>query len=97
MALLLRLAAALDRRPAPQLAWLKIQIQGVRGENPTGFTVSLGANPGQPGEIAADLSLERWSLASCTPVVLEATGLEMDVSVASSPIPDPARPFREPA
>ena len=45
MALLLRLAAALDRRPAPQLAWLKIQIQGVRRETPTGFTVSSGGPP----------------------------------------------------
>lgn len=94
MALLLRLAAALDRRPFPALAWLKIKAQGVRGESPTGFMVTLGARPGPPGEVAADLSLERWSLASCTPVVLEASGLQMEVEVESRRIDDPARPFR---
>lgn len=84
MALLLRLAAALDRRPSPPMAWLKIQVQGVEGGTPKGFQICLGPSSGQPGKIPEDLSLERWSLASCASVVLEATGLEMDVKVSSS-------------
>lgn len=73
MALLLRLAAALDRRPGKVVGALQVRRLG------TGtFEITLVP------ELAAgeDLSLECWSLRSCAPVVLEATGLELKVKAA---------------
>jgi exopolyphosphatase/guanosine-5'-triphosphate,3'-diphosphate pyrophosphatase len=74
MALLLRLAAALDRRPESLLAGLRLTRRSAAG-----FTIEL--QPLLPVAAAepADLSLERWSLRSCAGVVLEATGLQMAV------------------
>jgi len=78
MALLLRLAAALDRRPAPVLAGLRVRPEGQRGQPPTGVAIELLARQGEAGP-PIDLSLERWSLHSCRDVVLEASGLQLIV------------------
>ena len=73
MALLLRLAAALDRRPAAVIGALQVQ--------PLAGAVSIGLEPlvAAPGEQPVDLSLERWSLRSCADVVQEACGLDLRV------------------
>jgi exopolyphosphatase / guanosine-5'-triphosphate,3'-diphosphate pyrophosphatase len=73
MALLLRLAAALDRRPAPVIAAFQVQRQ----DGAVGIVLQPVADaPGQP---QVDLSLERWSLQACADVVREACGLELRV------------------
>jgi exopolyphosphatase/guanosine-5'-triphosphate,3'-diphosphate pyrophosphatase len=78
MALLLRLAASLDRRPAALIEGLTVKGKGPRGR-PDAVRIELvPARPG-PGETEVDLSLERWSLAACAEVVLEATGLRLTV------------------
>ncbi|MEB3200452.1 MAG: Ppx/GppA phosphatase family protein [Synechococcaceae cyanobacterium] len=87
MALLLRLAASLDRRPQPPLAGVM-----VRGEaaSPTGSRVlSLTLLPcHDAGEgRAADLSLERWSLTSCAAAVAETCGMELQVAIAPQSLP----------
>ncbi len=73
MALLLRLAAALDRRPAAVIAALQVQ--------PLATAVSIALKPVEaaPGQQEVDLSLERWSLRSCAEVVQEACGLGLRV------------------
>jgi exopolyphosphatase/guanosine-5'-triphosphate,3'-diphosphate pyrophosphatase len=78
MALLLRLAAALDRRPVEGIAGLRVEAEGSRAEGTAGLAVALLPAPGPGGE-PVDLSLERWSLRSCAPAVLEATGLKLRV------------------
>ena len=78
MALLLRLAASLDRRPAAVIAGLEVEPEASRGAGPTGLVVRLIPTVA-PGEPSPDLSLERWSLRSCAPAVLEATGLRLRV------------------
>jgi exopolyphosphatase/guanosine-5'-triphosphate,3'-diphosphate pyrophosphatase len=47
-------------------------------ENPE-LEIELVAAASKPGEPPIDLSLERWSLRSCAPVVLEALGLTLRV------------------
>jgi exopolyphosphatase/guanosine-5'-triphosphate,3'-diphosphate pyrophosphatase len=81
MALLLRLAAALDRRPAAVVGGIRVEplYAGSRKEGPTGLTIALEPFPPVDGKEGADLSLERWSLASCREVVLEACGLSLRV------------------
>jgi len=74
MALLLRLAAALDRRPESLLAGLRLARCSAAG-----FTIELQPLLPEASAEPADLSLERWSLRSCAGVVLEATGLQMAV------------------
>jgi exopolyphosphatase/guanosine-5'-triphosphate,3'-diphosphate pyrophosphatase len=69
MALLLRLAVALDRRPEPVLAGLQLRRDG---DN----LCSIRLEPMQAGQ---DLSLERWSLAACAPAVEEAMGVRLSV------------------
>ena len=84
MALLLRLAAALDRRPAAVIAGLRVERLRPESGEAQGLTVTLqprGAEDGLP----EDLSLERWSLRSCAPAVLESTGLRL--LVADSEVP----------
>jgi exopolyphosphatase/guanosine-5'-triphosphate,3'-diphosphate pyrophosphatase len=81
MALLLRLAAALDRRPVPQLGGVTVTRTASDRDPPGGFQVILQPSPRRPGQADADLSLERWSLGACAEVVREATGLEMEVVV----------------
>jgi exopolyphosphatase/guanosine-5'-triphosphate,3'-diphosphate pyrophosphatase len=69
---------ALDRRPAEVLAGVQVERLG-SAEEPTGLTVSLvPAAPG-PGDAPPDLSLECWSLRSCAEIVLDATGLRLQV------------------
>ena len=70
MALLLRMAAALDRRPAGVIEAIRVHPAG-----PEALDVELVPSPAKPGEAPPDLSLERWSLRSCTEVVLEAAGV----------------------
>ncbi len=78
MALLLRLAAALDRRPADLIATLKVESTGPLGR-PDSVRIELVPAPSGPGEPEVDLTLERWSLGSCAEVLLEATGLRLIV------------------
>ncbi|KEF41059.1 MAG: exopolyphosphatase [Cyanobium sp. CACIAM 14] len=83
MALLLRLAASLDRRPAPGIGAITV-TPDAGGENapadqPRGFTISLHPVVSGAGEPPVDLGLEEWSLRSCADLVLEATGLRLSV------------------
>ena len=77
MALLLRLAAALDRRPAAVIEAIRVRP----GDGADAQVLELELQPRLPasGEPAPDLSLERWSLRACTAVVLEACGVELRV------------------
>ena len=70
MALLLRLAAALDRRPEPVISALR--IHAVKG------TLDLEI---VPERVNQNVSLEQWSLESCAEVVTEAVGVNLRVSV----------------
>ncbi|MCP9858421.1 MULTISPECIES: Ppx/GppA phosphatase family protein [unclassified Cyanobium] len=83
MALLLRLAAALDRRPAPGIEAISVSADAERTAQSRGFTISLLASAPQPGEPPQDLGLEEWSLRSCADLVLEATGLRLTVRQVS--------------
>jgi exopolyphosphatase/guanosine-5'-triphosphate,3'-diphosphate pyrophosphatase len=78
MALLLRLAAALDRRPEVAIEQVRAAPEGPEG-SPTGLRIGLLPQARQQGQPPADLSLERWSLLGCAEVVLEATGLQLRV------------------
>lgn len=69
MALLLRLAVALDRRPQAVLAGIQVQPEGANA-----FAIRL-----QPLSADLDLSLERWSLAACAGAVEEAVGVRINV------------------
>ena len=70
MALLLRLAAALDRRPEPVVASLRVNTA------PDVLDLVL-----VPERLNQNLSLEQWSLESCAEVVREASGVKLRVSV----------------
>ena len=70
MALLLRLAAALDRRPEPVVASLRVNT------TPDELNLVL-----VPERLNQNLSLEQWSLESCADVVREASGVKLRVSV----------------
>lgn len=70
MALLLRLAAALDRRPEPVVKRLKAVVRG--GE----LILELVSE-----RLNQNLSLEQWSLESCSEVVKAVTGLKLKVRV----------------
>jgi exopolyphosphatase/guanosine-5'-triphosphate,3'-diphosphate pyrophosphatase len=78
MALLLRLAAALDRRPADVIGGIKVEGDGSRSAGTAGLAITLLPTEDVDGT-PANLSLERWSLRSCGPAVLEATGLKLRV------------------
>jgi len=69
MALLLRLAVALDRRPQAVLAGIQVQPEGANA-----LAIRL-----QPLSADLDLSLERWSLAACAGAVEEAVGVRINV------------------
>ena len=77
MALLLRLAAALDRRPAAVIEAIRVRP----GDGADAQVLEVELRPRLPasGEPAPDLSLERWSLRACAEVVLEASGVELRV------------------
>ena len=68
MALLLRLAAALDRRPEPVVAELRV-------------SASIGQLNLEliPERLNQNLSLEKWSLESCAELVHEASGVSLSV------------------
>ena len=70
MALLLRLATALDRRPDPVVQTLKAEVKG--GD----LILEL-----VPERLNQNLSLEQWSLESCSTLVREVTGLHLKVRV----------------
>jgi exopolyphosphatase/guanosine-5'-triphosphate,3'-diphosphate pyrophosphatase len=74
MALLLRLAAALDRRPGGVIDSIRVRPSGAEG-----LELELVAAAPREGEEPSDLSLERWSLLSCAQAVREATGLALRV------------------
>jgi exopolyphosphatase/guanosine-5'-triphosphate,3'-diphosphate pyrophosphatase len=78
MALLLRLAASLDCRPAPLIAELKLSAEGPSAR-PSAVVIELRPAAACPGEPPVDLSLERWSLGACADVVLEQSGLSLRV------------------
>ncbi|MFN9693144.1 MAG: Ppx/GppA family phosphatase, partial [Synechococcaceae cyanobacterium] len=86
MALLLRLAAALDRRPQPPLEGLKVRQKGPQMGRPGRLEISLVPKSAPPGDPAADLSLECWSLQSCAAAVAETCGLELKVSSAETAV-----------
>jgi exopolyphosphatase/guanosine-5'-triphosphate,3'-diphosphate pyrophosphatase len=69
MALMLRMAVALDRRPQPVVAGIQ-----VRRDGNSGCSIRL-----EPMASDLDLSLERWSLAACAPAVEEAVGVRLRV------------------
>ena len=69
MALLLRLAVALDRRPQATVAGIQVRRDGT-----SGCSVRL-----EPMASDLDLSLERWSLAACAGAVEEAVGVRLRV------------------
>jgi exopolyphosphatase/guanosine-5'-triphosphate,3'-diphosphate pyrophosphatase len=75
MALLLRLAAALDRRPGKVVA--AVQLRRLASSV---VEILLVPEPSASGSGWMDLSLECWSLRSCAPAVLESAGLELKVS-----------------
>ena len=70
MALLLRLAAALDRRPEPVISAL--HIEAAKGSLHLEIV---------PERVNQNVSLEQWSLESCAEVVNEAVGVKLRVSV----------------
>ena len=75
LALLLRLAVALDRRPQATVAGIQVRPEGDHG-----LLIRL-----EPMTADADLSLERWSLQACAPVVREAVGVELRVAEPALP------------
>ena len=86
LALLLRLAAALDRRPAGVIERISLEPEGPPGE-PSGFRLMLHPLDCGADQPAQDLSLECWSLLSCADTVREATGLQLSVAAADERIP----------
>ena len=70
MALLLRLAAALDRRPEPVVESLQITL--------TAGELNIGLVPERRNQ---NLSLERWSLEACAEALRTAAGVRLSVSV----------------
>jgi exopolyphosphatase/guanosine-5'-triphosphate,3'-diphosphate pyrophosphatase len=69
LALLLRLAASLDRRPTPAVQAMTIAIKGGQ--------LKIALQAATPG---LDLSLERWSLEACAEPLAEATGVKLVVA-----------------
>jgi exopolyphosphatase/guanosine-5'-triphosphate,3'-diphosphate pyrophosphatase len=69
MALLLRMAAALDRRPVPAVA--SLEVEAGRGH------VQVTLVPAD--QHAGDLSLERWSLEGCAPQLHDAADVTLTV------------------
>ena len=70
MALLLRLAAALDRRPEPVISALR--IHAVKGSLDLEIV---------PERVNQNVSLEQWSLEGCAEMVKEAVGVNLRVRV----------------
>ena len=70
MSLLLRLAAALDRRPEPVVKTLVAEVVG------QDLVLQL-----VPERLNQNVSLEQWSLESCSEVVKSVTGLKLRVKI----------------
>ena len=70
MALMLRLAAALDRRPEPVVESVRVLASSGK------LKIEL-----VPERLNQNLSLEQWSLESCAEVLREASGVKLIVSV----------------
>ena len=70
MALMLRLAAALDRRPEPVVESVRVMASSGK------LKIEL-----VPERLNQNLSLEQWSLESCADVLREASGVKLIVSV----------------
>tara|TARA_B000000532_G_scaffold142934_1_gene114805 strand:- start:279 stop:497 length:219 start_codon:yes stop_codon:yes gene_type:complete len=70
MSLLLRLAAALDRRPEPVVRALIAEVVGHH------LVLEL-----VPERLNQNVSLEQWSLESCSEVVMTVTGLKLQVKI----------------
>ena len=70
MALLLRLAVALDRRPEPVFQSLLVNVN-----NEDLVLELIGEKADQ------DFSLEQWSLESCAPMLREVAGLNLKLKV----------------
>ena len=70
MALMLRLAAALDRRPEPVVESVRVMASSGK------LKIEL-----VPERLNQNLSLEQWSLESCAEVLREASGVKLIVSV----------------
>ena len=70
MALMLRLAAALDRRPEPVVESVRVLASSGK------LKIEL-----VPERLNQNLSLEQWSLESCADVLREASGVKLIVSV----------------
>ena len=70
MALLLRLAAALDLRPEPVVTDLRVRASS--------DALHIELVPGRPDQ---DVSLERWSLENCADLVQTAAGVRLQVNV----------------
>ena len=83
MALLLRLAAALDRRPQATVAGIQVRREG---SNTCGIRL-------EPMAANLDLSLERWSLQACEPAVEESVGVKLRV-LEPEPLPLVVQPGR---
>jgi exopolyphosphatase/guanosine-5'-triphosphate,3'-diphosphate pyrophosphatase len=82
MALLLRLAAALDRRPQPMIETLGVSVEQATGSGATIVNIALQPITTGGGEPEPDLSLERWSLEACGGYVQEASGVELKVTTS---------------
>jgi exopolyphosphatase/guanosine-5'-triphosphate,3'-diphosphate pyrophosphatase len=80
MALLLRLAAALDRRPTDPIGGLTARPGSQSGGEAPSLEIRLEPRRTGQGEEPVDLDLECWSLRSCADVVLEATGRRLLVA-----------------
>jgi len=78
MALLLRLAASLDRRPTPAVQAIKVSARS--------GVLKIALEAASPG---LDLSLERWSLAACAEPLAEATGVKLVVDALAPLIGGP--------
>ena len=74
LALLLRLAAALDRRPGRVVGAIAVEREGDQE-----LTIRLEPRATSAPAVATDLSLERWSLRSCSEAVLESEGVTLRV------------------
>ncbi len=73
MALLLRLSAAIDRRPDPAVDSVKVSKIASK--------LTLELIPKDPNH---NISLEKWSLSNCSSMVKEICNVELDISIGQS-------------
>ena len=70
MALILRIAASLDRRPDPAIASLDVSVKSSE--------LIIGLVPEKAGQ---NLGLEEWSLKSCSQIIKELTNLDLKIII----------------